>query len=253
MAGPGDAGSPRARRRPRARRGEGGRLYEEILDAAETLLDTSGEDAVTIRAVARRVGVSNPAVYLHFADRSALLSTVCLRVWDRLDAYMADAGSRATDPATDLRNRCVAYIRFGLDHPLRYRLVASGPATSATARVADACFRSLRHAVRRAVTDDGVPDGGVADDGVPHADVPHAEVPHADVPHADVPHAEVTDDEVTALTRAVCACLHGAVSLLLLQPASAWPDDLDRYADDVASLATGGTLLRTGRRRAAPA
>lgn len=238
MAGPGDAGSPRARRRPRARRGEGGRLYEEILDAAETLLDTSGEDAVTIRAVARRVGVSNPAVYLHFADRSALLSTVCLRVWDRLDAYMADAGSRATDPATDLRNRCVAYIRFGLDHPLRYRLVASGPATSATARVADACFRSLRHAVRRAVTDDGVPDGGVADDGVPHADVPHA---------------EVTDDEVTALTRAVCACLHGAVSLLLLQPASAWPDDLDRYADDVASLATGGTLLRTGRRRAAPA
>jgi len=218
MTGPGDAGSPRARRRPRARRGEGGRLYEEILDAAETLLDTSGESAVTIRAVARRVGVSNPAVYLHFADRSALLSTVCLRVWDRLDAYMADAGSTATDPATDFKNRCVAYIRFGLDHPLRYRLVASGPATQATAQVADSCFRSLRHAVRRAVTEDGVPDS-----------------------------------EVTALTRAVCACLHGAVSLLLLQPASAWPDDLDRYADDVASLATSGALHRAGRRPAASA
>ncbi|MDQ0808839.1 AcrR family transcriptional regulator [Streptomyces sp. B3I7] len=218
MTGSGDSGAPRPRRRPRARRGEGGRLYEELLDAAEDLLDTSGEDAVTIRAVARRVGVSNPAVYLHFADRSALLSTVCLRVWDRLDAYMADAGSAATDPVTDLRNRCVAYIRFGLDHPLRYRLVASGPATEATAQVADACFRNLRQAVRRTAGDDGVPDS-----------------------------------EVTALTRAVCACLHGAVSLLLLQSASVWPDDLDRYADDVASLATSGVLHRMGRRPAASA
>jgi AcrR family transcriptional regulator len=217
MTGSGDSGPPRPRRRPRARRGEGGRLYEEILDAAETLLDTSGESAVTIRAVAQRVGVSNPAVYLHFADRSALLSTVCLRVWDRLDTYMTDAGSTATDPAGDLKNRCVAYVRFGLDHPLRYRLVASGPATEATARVADACFRSLRHAVRR-----------TADDGVP-------------------------DSEVTALTRAVCACLHGAVSLLLLQPASVWPDDLDRYVDDVASLATSGALHRLGRWSAASA
>ncbi|MFF4053315.1 TetR/AcrR family transcriptional regulator [Streptomyces chartreusis] len=181
-------------------------MHEEILGAAEALLDASGESAVTIRAVAQRVGVSNPAVYLHFADRSALLSTVCLRVWDRLDEYMADASSTATDPVTELKNRCVAYIKFGLDHPLRYRLVASGPATEATARIAEACFESLRHAVRRS-----------ADEGV-------------------------TEIDITALTRAVCACLHGAVSLLLLQPVSRWPDDLDRYAHDVAAIATGGVL-----------
>jgi hypothetical protein len=52
----------------------------------------------------------------------------------------------------------------------------------------------------------------------------------------------VAETDATALTRAVCACLHGAVSLLLLQPASSWPDDLDRYAHDVAALATGGVL-----------
>lgn len=206
MGGSKDPGVSDSERRPRARRGEGGRLHEEILDAAEALLDASGESAVTIRAVAQRVGVSNPAVYLHFADRSALLSTVCLRVWDRLDEYMADACSTATDPVTELKNRCVAYIRFGLDHPLRYRLVASGPATEATARVAEACFDVLRHAVRRS-----------AAEGVPEIDT-------------------------TALTRAVCACLHGAVSLLLLQPVSAWPRDLDRYARDVAALATSGVL-----------
>ena len=206
MAGPGDAVPLRPPRRVRARRGEGGRLYKEILEAAEALLDSSGENAVTIRAVAQRVGVSNPAVYLHFADRPALLRTVSLRVWDRLDEYMANAGPPTADPFADLNNRCVAYIRFGLDHPLRYRLVASGPATEATAHVADACFRNLRHAVRRC-----------AGDGTENA-------------------------AVTALTRAICACLHGAVSLLLLQPASAWPRDLEGYAQDVAAIATRGAL-----------
>ncbi|MFH8446090.1 TetR/AcrR family transcriptional regulator [Streptomyces sp. NPDC018026] len=206
MTGPGDSDPPRPRRRIRARRGEGGRLYGEILEAAEALLDASGEDAVTIRAVAQRVGVSNPAVYLHFADRPALLRTVSLRVWDRLDEYMADTGPAAADPFTDLNNRCAAYIRFGLDHPLRYRLVASGPATEATAQVANACFRSMRHAVRRC-----------AGDGA-------------------------EDAAVTALTRAVCACLHGAVSLLLLQPTSAWPRDRGGYAQDVAALATRGVF-----------
>ncbi|MGW6793163.1 TetR/AcrR family transcriptional regulator [Streptomyces chartreusis] len=193
-------------RRTRARRGEGGRLYEELLDAAEDLLDSSGENAVTIRAVAQQVGVSNPAVYLHFPDRSALLHTVCLRVWDQLEAYMAAASATAADPVSELTSRCASYIRFGLDHPLRYRLVASGPATKATAHVADVCFRSLRETVQRC-----------AGNGALNGDL-------------------------TALTRAICACLHGAVSLLLLQPASAWPKDLDRYAHDVADIATRGAI-----------
>lgn len=208
-----DPGPDCAPRRPRSRRGEGVRLREELLDAAEALLDSSGESAVTIRAVAQQVGVSNPAVYLHFADRSALLHTICLRVWDRLDTYMAAAGAAATSPITDLHNRCVAYIRFGLDHPLRYRLVSSGPVTEASEHVADACFHSLRQTICRC-----------ADDGVLSGDV-------------------------TALTRAICACLHGAVSLLLLQPVSAWPGDLDRYAHDVAAIATGGAIsLSAGSR-----
>jgi AcrR family transcriptional regulator len=64
--------TPAASRR-RARKGEGELLREEILDAAEALLIEKGHpDAVSIRAVAARVGVSPPAIYLHFADKDEL-------------------------------------------------------------------------------------------------------------------------------------------------------------------------------------
>ncbi|MEV6006267.1 TetR/AcrR family transcriptional regulator [Streptomyces sp. NPDC051976] len=204
-------------RRRRAKRGDGGRLREELLAAAEALLDDAGEDAVTIRAVAQAVGVTTPAVYLHFENRSALLHTVCLGVWDELDREMSGAGDGdgdgTADPLAALVRRGSAYIRFGLAHPLRYRLVASGPATAATRQVADACFRFLRDTVGRCV-DAGVLDG-----------------------------------DVNALTRAVCACLHGAVSLLILQPESAWPDDIARYADDVATVAARGAAALSGTAR----
>jgi AcrR family transcriptional regulator len=202
----GRAGSAAGRRRSRAKRGDGGRLREELLQAAEALLEDAGEDAVTIRAVAQAVGVSIPSVYLHFDNRQELLHTVCLGVWDELARQMRGTDTATTDPLAELHRRSVAYIRFGLDHPLRYRLVATGPATAATQQVADACFRFLRDTVQRCVD--------------------------ADVLHGDV----------TALTRSICACLHGAVSLLILQQTSNWPDDIAQFADDVATVASQGAV-----------
>jgi AcrR family transcriptional regulator len=208
----GRAGTTEGRRRSRAKRGHGGRLRDELIEAAGTLLDDAGEDGVTIRAVAQAVGVSTPSVYLHFDNRLELLHTVCLGVWDELGRRMLSISAQTTDPFAELHQRSVAYIRFGLDHPLRYRLVATGPATAATEQVADACFRFLRETVQRC-----------ADAGVLHGDV-------------------------TALTRAICACLHGAVSLLILQPTSKWPDDIPQYADDAATLACqGAAALSRGR------
>ncbi|AVZ77026.1 hypothetical protein SLUN_37490 [Streptomyces lunaelactis] len=73
----------------------------------------------------------------------------------RLSGYL-----ETTDPFAELHQRGAAYIRFGLDHPLRYRLVATGPATAATQQVADACFRFLRDTVQQCV-DVGILHGDV--------------------------------------------------------------------------------------------
>ena len=64
-------------RRRRAPRGSGDQLREEILDATTELLLKTGEaKAVSIRAVSQLVGVTPPSIYLHFADKDALLEGV---------------------------------------------------------------------------------------------------------------------------------------------------------------------------------
>src|SRR4029450_1591391 len=82
-------GDPATRRRRRAPRGSGEQLRDEILDATtELLLETGHAKAVSIRSVAQRVGVTPPSIYLHFADKDALLDAVCARYFEKLDEEM---------------------------------------------------------------------------------------------------------------------------------------------------------------------
>jgi AcrR family transcriptional regulator len=148
-------------RRSRARRGEGELLRGQILAAAERLLiETGDEEAVSIRAVADAVGVTPPAIYLHFADKRELIFEVCAASFDELDRVSEEAAAKSAEPVESLRLRGRAYVQFGIDHPEQYRvLFMRRPA--ATADVFDdqrmraaACFDHLVDAVQ-AVIDPG--------------------------------------------------------------------------------------------------
>jgi AcrR family transcriptional regulator len=111
-------------RRSRARRGEGEKLREQILEAGEHLLIRTGnEEAVTIRAVAETVGVTPPSVYLHFADKDELLFAICERHFAKLARVMQEAAAGSDDLLESLALRGRAYIRFGIDHPEQYRIL----------------------------------------------------------------------------------------------------------------------------------
>ena len=111
-------------RRTRARRGEGDKLRDEILDAAESLLIELGdENAVSVRAVAEAVDRTSPAIYMHFADKNELIMEVCARRFLEFDQAMEEAGSKSEDPLESLRLRGGAYIRFGLAHPEHYKVL----------------------------------------------------------------------------------------------------------------------------------
>ncbi len=115
-------GTPTAR--PRSPRGEGERLRDEILAAAEALLvETASEDAVSIRAVAQAVGVSPPSIYRHFADKESLLVAVCMRSFDSFAEVMREAADAEDDPVESLGNLARAYVRYGLEHPEHYRIM----------------------------------------------------------------------------------------------------------------------------------
>lgn len=119
-----------APRRRRAARGRGEELREEIVHAAKDLLgETGSAEAMSIRAVAARVGVTAPSIYLHFADKDALLDAVVSDVFAHLDTAITSAAESipADQPLDRLRAQGLAYIRFALEHPEHYRVATMEP------------------------------------------------------------------------------------------------------------------------------
>jgi AcrR family transcriptional regulator len=114
-------------RRRRAPRGSGDLLHDEILDAATLLLLKTGHaKAVSIRSVAEHVGVTPPSIYLHFADKDALLDAVCARYFAKLDAEMQQAAAGQPSSVEVLRAQGLAYVRFAAETPELYRLATMG-------------------------------------------------------------------------------------------------------------------------------
>lgn len=120
-------------RRVRARKGEGERLRDEILDAAESLLAERGSvEAVSVRAIAQRVGVTSPSIYLHFADKEELFFQCCSRGFEALEARMAEARQGGGTAVEQLRRMGRAYVEYGLEKGDQYRVIfTSGPPPSA--------------------------------------------------------------------------------------------------------------------------
>jgi AcrR family transcriptional regulator len=129
-AGTGPAAAPSAAaaaasRRQRNARGQGSKLTGEIVDAALALIDRTGTaESVTLRAVAREIGIAAPSIYGHFDDRDAILLAVVGRLFDELTAAIQSAVNAApADPAERLVVGCQAYVRWGLRNSARYSVL----------------------------------------------------------------------------------------------------------------------------------
>lgn len=114
--------------RARNPRGEGGRLRGEIIAAAIELLDESRDErAVTLRSVARRVGIAAPSIYPHFPDQPAIMFAVVQQELAALEAGLRSSAESAGDgPSQRLRAVCDAYLEFAGSHPERYRTMFGG-------------------------------------------------------------------------------------------------------------------------------
>ncbi|WP_168220758.1 TetR/AcrR family transcriptional regulator [Streptomyces sp. RFCAC02] len=125
MAPPRDATEPRTR--VPNQWGQGGRLREEILQAASRLIEAGAgtEDDLSLRAIARETGVAAPSIYRHFADRTQIVREVVAGAWAALAAEL-DAAGRGV-PDGDSRGRlgamAGAYGRFAARRPRHYRLM----------------------------------------------------------------------------------------------------------------------------------
>lgn len=193
--------------RPRAKRGEGDRLKEEILDAADRLLLEAGsESAVSIQSITDAVGCTPPAIYLHFADKDALMLEVCARHFLRFAAAL-DASDEGGDPMELLRKRGRAYVEYGLENPEPYRILfmqkpgASAGRTMATTAVE--AFAPLTKAVAQCIERGLFPE---------------------------------SDPFVISCT--LWASVHGLTSLMISNPDYPWPP-LDELLDIGIGVTTG--------------
>ena len=145
-------------RRARAPRGSGERLRDEILDATtELLLETGHARSVSIRSVAQRVGVTPPSIYLHFADKDALMDAVCARYFEKLDPEMRRLATEHNSPVEVLRAQGLAYVRFAVQTPELYRIATMGEwrsGSSVDTTLNNSAFKHIRATVQR-LTDDG--------------------------------------------------------------------------------------------------
>jgi AcrR family transcriptional regulator len=114
-------------RRQRNARGEGSRLAHEIIDGAIALIaQAGGPKAVTLRSVAREVGIAAPSIYAHFPDREAILQAVVIEVFEDLRRHLDEAISAQSDPVERLVAGSQAYVAFGLENPGLYGTLFSG-------------------------------------------------------------------------------------------------------------------------------
>ncbi|MGW5067894.1 TetR/AcrR family transcriptional regulator [Streptomyces cyaneofuscatus] len=103
-----------------------GDLRAACLRAARELLEEDGSAGLSLRAVARRAGVSATAPYRHYADREALVSAVAAEGYRELAGSLAQAHPAPSTP-DELAAVAVAYVRFALEHPALFRAMFAEP------------------------------------------------------------------------------------------------------------------------------
>src|SRR6195952_657192 len=190
-------------RRTPARRGSGETLRTEIIEAASALLAESGDvETMSLRAVARRVGIATTSIYLHFPDIDALILAVKLKRFAELESLLGAARATAGSVPID-RVRAVghAYVAYGLEQPGNYRVMFSASSRGMLVgpsglMVGLDTFQTLAQEVAAVL--------GVASD----------------------------DPETQLVATNIWAFVHGVVALRTSRPHFPWPD-VSRMIDDM--------------------
>jgi AcrR family transcriptional regulator len=110
-----------------------------LLEAASALLDAGGPEAVTLREVGARTGVSRSAPYRHFADKDTLLTVLATNAVTQLGDTLEGVANCDDPPERSLQAALLSLISIGRTRPHLYRLMFTTPTgdPAAAVRAAD--------------------------------------------------------------------------------------------------------------------
>lgn len=131
-----------------------GDLRRALMDAAIATLGESGADHLSLRAVARRIGVSHAAPAHHFGDKAGLLTAIATEGFNLFIAHLSDAVlTEASDPLDQLTALGRSYVQFAERFPAHFEVMFRPSLINvhdvAFTEAGDAAFDSLRRHVAR--------------------------------------------------------------------------------------------------------
>jgi AcrR family transcriptional regulator len=101
-------------------------LREACVAEAYRVIAELGVEKLSLREVARRLGVSHQAPYRHFPSRDHILAEVIARAYASFSDHLR-LRRGSSDAQADLESMGRSYIAYALDHPLQYRLMFGTP------------------------------------------------------------------------------------------------------------------------------
>jgi AcrR family transcriptional regulator len=100
-----------------------GDLRSALLDAGAALLEQEGPSGLSLRQLARRLGVTPGAPYRHFEDKDALLAALAAEGYRTLRAEMLRDADAAPNAEERLKKAGTGYLRFATGQPELFRLM----------------------------------------------------------------------------------------------------------------------------------
>ena len=141
-----------------------GDLRTALVRAGLELLRKGGVEALSLRAVARRVGVSQTAPYSHFQDKRMLVAAVAAEGFRRFRAHLEKATAKSADAEQAMQSLAQSYVNFACQEPALFQLMfgswapLEGTRSTELEEAGAASFAVLRRAVaRRLGVDDADP------------------------------------------------------------------------------------------------
>jgi AcrR family transcriptional regulator len=131
-----------------------GDLRRAILEAALELIEESGVRSLSLREIARRIGVTTAAPYHHFQDRGELLLQIGMQGYRQLLDILEQAVATASDAEGECEAECRAYLHFARAHSAVYAVMFSAELAQneysvQVKTIADRCFALVCASVAR--------------------------------------------------------------------------------------------------------
>lgn len=118
-------------------------LREKILDISRHLLYNEGHSSLSMRGIAKEVGVSATSIYLHFDNKDHLLHTLIEESVEELSVSIEERVDKNSDVIAQFEAIIQGYIGFALNHPEKYQIIYT-VRSEAMARYPKEKFRRAR-------------------------------------------------------------------------------------------------------------